>query len=61
MARSKIGSRAKIVLPTIRRRNVSHVAAMNAHGIIHTNVIDYETCNGNKFCVFARELVTILL
>ena len=39
----------KIVLPTIRGRNVSLVAAMNAHGIIHTNVIDDRTCNENKF------------
>ena len=39
----------KIVLPTIRGRNISLVAAMNAHGIIHTNVIDDRTCNGNKF------------
>ena len=61
MARSKIGSRGKIVLPTVRGRNVSLVAAMSAHGIIHTKIIDDGTCNGTKFCVFIQKLVAILL
>jgi len=61
MARSKIGSRAKIILPTVRGRNVSLVAAMSIHGIIHTKVIDDGNCNGPKFCAFVRELVAILL
>ena len=60
MARSKIGQRAKVVIPTVRGRNVSLVAAMSAYGIIHTEIIDDETCNGTKFCVFIRKLVAIL-
>ena len=61
MARSKIVSRAKIVLPTVRGRNVSLVAAMSAFGIIHTEIIDGGTCNGTKFYVFIRKLVAFLL
>ena len=39
----------KKIVPTIRGRNVSLVAAMNAHGIIHTNVIDDRICNVSRF------------
>ena len=37
--RSKINTPAHIILPTVRGRNISLIAAMNFHGILHSQVI----------------------
>lgn len=59
-ARSKKGTRAKIILPTIRGRNVTLIAAMSSSGILHTKIIDGSTCNGQKFNTFIEDLVSLL-
>ena len=55
--RSVKGHRAKIMLPTIRGRNVTLIAAINSRGVIHTKIVEDSTCNGKKFCVFMTELM----
>ncbi|VDP30794.1 unnamed protein product [Heligmosomoides polygyrus] len=59
-ARSKKGTRANDVLPTVRGRwwTRTLILAMNTQGVIHTGIIDDRTCTGPKFCAFVDQLVS---
>ena len=59
-ARSRIGLRANIVLPTIRGRNITLIAAINSENVIHYKIVSDGTCNSAKFGEFLSELVQIL-
>lgn len=56
-ARSKIGSRARIVLPTVRGRNVTLIAAINNGGVVHQMVIANSTVNADRFKTFLQGLL----
>lgn len=55
-ARSRQNTRATVIIPTVRGRNVTLIAAMTSEKIVHTKIISQSTCNSNKFCIFLREL-----
>uniref|UniRef100_A0A914X175 Tc1-like transposase DDE domain-containing protein n=1 Tax=Plectus sambesii TaxID=2011161 RepID=A0A914X175_9BILA len=59
-AHSRRGTRTNIILPTVRGRMVTLIAAMSNKGIVHTKIINDGTCNGVKFCVFVCELIARL-
>lgn len=59
-ARSKVNTAAHVIIPTARGRNVSLIAAMNFHGIIHRKVIPNSTVNSNIFVTFLNELINKL-
>ncbi|XP_037919380.1 uncharacterized protein LOC119656819 [Hermetia illucens] len=50
-------TQARVVLPTVRGRNVTLIAAMTSDEIIHHKILTNETCNGERFYCFIRELV----
>ena len=56
-ARSRSGTRAPTVVPTIRSRNVSLILAANASRIIHYKIVDNSTCNRSIFATFCQELI----
>jgi len=59
-ARSRIGTRANVMLPTNRGRNVTLICAMNSQRIIHYKIVDEGTCNSKRFGEFLMELLCIL-
>lgn len=57
---SKKGTRANIILPAIRGRNITVIAAMNRDRIIHYKIISDGNCNSEIFGNFLSELIVIL-
>lgn len=55
-ARSKINTPARVIVPTVRGRNVSLIAAINIQGIVFHQTIAHSTVNSNIFCDFLRRL-----
>lgn len=60
-ARSRRGTRARVVVPTVRGRNVTLISAMSTAGILHSKIIDDGNVNGDKFLMFMRELKDVLV
>ena len=50
--RSRLNTPAHVIVPTIRGRNVSLLAAMNIHGIIDSQVISSSSVNSTIFISF---------
>lgn len=44
-ARSRRGARARVIVPSIRGRNVTLIAAITNHGVLHTQILSNFTCN----------------
>ena len=59
-ARSKSNTRANVVIPTVRGRNVTLIAAINNECALHYKIITDTTCNSVKFCDFLKELLDII-
>ena len=59
-ARSRIGTRAPIVIPAVRGRNMSLIVADNKSRTLHYKVITDGTCNSVKFAQFLSELFIII-
>lgn len=59
-ARSKANTSAYIILPTVRGRNVSLLAAMNIQGILFKKIISTSSVNSDIFCGFLEELINKL-
>ena len=59
-ARSRLGTRAPTVVPTIRGRNVTLILAASSSRIIHYKIIDDSTCNRTIFANFCEELIAII-
>lgn len=55
-ARSRVNTPALVVIPTVRGRNVSLLAAMNVNGILSTKTLIGSTANSTIFCDFLSEL-----
>lgn len=47
-ARSQRGKRAHVVVPSVRGRNVTLIAAMTNQGILHTKILSNSTCNSER-------------
>lgn len=60
MARSKINTPAKVILPTVRGRNISLIAAINIEGVIFHQIITQSNVNSKIFCDFLHELINKL-
>jgi len=55
-ARSKINTSAHVIIPTVRGRNISLIAAMNLQGIIHDQVVSKSSVNSTIFINFLEQL-----
>ena len=51
-ARSRQGTRAHIVLPTVRGRNVTIIAAINNAGVVHHTIVSNSSVNADRFKLF---------
>jgi transposase len=59
-ARSKRGSRASIIIPTVRGRNITLILATNGSEIIHYKLVSGINCNSEIFKIFCEELLGII-
>jgi len=55
-ARSKVNTPAHVLVPSVRGRNVSLIAAMNLNGILHEQIIGNSSVNATIFIRFLDEL-----
>lgn len=56
MGRSKIGTRANTLMPTVRGRSVSMIASMGVSGMHYHKIISNSTVNGNIFSCYIEDL-----
>ena len=59
-ARSKKGTRANVVIPTIRGRSVSLISSMSIKNMLYSKIISNSTVNGDVFTMYLTELCTYL-
>jgi transposase len=59
-ARSRRGTRASVVIPTVRGRNITLILAINDRNVIHYKLISETTCNSEIFRIFCEELLEII-
>ncbi|CAH8581161.1 unnamed protein product [Dicrocoelium dendriticum] len=57
LAGSRAGTRANVVLPTVRSRMVTLISALYNQVLVHSKIISDCTCNGANFSTFVGELV----
>lgn len=58
--RSKKGTRANVIIPTIRGRSVSLISSIGVLGMHHSKIIDNGTVNANIFADYITELCQYL-
>ncbi|XP_037808318.1 uncharacterized protein LOC119601452 [Lucilia sericata] len=60
-ARSRVNTAAHVIVPTVRGRNVSLIAAMNIHGVLHKKIVANSSVNTDIFTHFLEELFNNLV